>query len=80
VQVPRLQIIDGANMPAQRGRHLRGRKLEGGPQPQAEGSLIVGLGGGTLQEPGQFPDGSWRQGLWSAQDRLLVFTLAFLIV
>jgi hypothetical protein len=80
VQVARRQMMDGANRPAQRGRHRRGRKLEGGPQPQAEGSLLVGWGGGTLQQPGQFTDGSWQQGLWSAQDRLLVFPLAFLIV
>jgi len=67
-------------MPAQRSRYLRGRKIKGDPQPQAENPLIVGWGRGTLQQSGQFKGGSWRQGLGSAHDRLLASTLAFLIV
>ncbi len=42
--------------------------------------LLVGWERGTLPQPGPFKGGSWRQGLWSAQERLLAFTLAFLIV
>jgi hypothetical protein len=79
-QIPRWQIVDGTDMPAQHGRNLRGREMEHGSQPEAEPPLIGVRGWGTLQKSREFDGSSWWHRLWLAHDRLLAFTLAFLIV